>query len=129
MTKRFRRSLELFKAWEVKATTLKKLNDREEMDFSGFIGNLKTHEMKMKVREQRETTKKKAIAFKAIPATIDEEDSSEDSDEDFAMLIRKWARCFIKKEDKATFKEEDIKKDLKRKRRWVFTFIARRRAI
>ena len=34
------------KSWEVKATTLKDLNDREEMDFSGFIGTLKTHEMK-----------------------------------------------------------------------------------
>ena len=30
------------KASEVKATTLKTLNDCEEMDFSGFIGNLKT---------------------------------------------------------------------------------------
>ena len=37
------------KSWEVKATILKDLNDREEMKFSGFIGNLKTHEMKMKV--------------------------------------------------------------------------------
>ena len=44
----------LSKSWEVKATTLKELNDREEMDFSGFIGNLKTHEMEMKVREERE---------------------------------------------------------------------------
>ena len=31
------------KAWEVKTTNLKELNDREEMDFSNFIGNLKTH--------------------------------------------------------------------------------------
>ena len=30
------------KSWEVKVTTLKELNDREEMDFSGFIGNHKT---------------------------------------------------------------------------------------
>ena len=37
------------KAWEVKATTLREFNDREEMDFSGFIENLKTHEMEMKV--------------------------------------------------------------------------------
>ena len=46
------------KTWEVKATTLKKLNDHEEMDFSDFIGTLKTHEMKMKVREGREPTEK-----------------------------------------------------------------------
>ena len=47
------------KAWEVKATTLTELNDREKMDFSSFIRNLKTHEMKMKVREKWETPKKK----------------------------------------------------------------------
>ena len=70
--------------------TLKKLNDREEMDFSGFIENLKTHEMKMKVREERETPKKKAIPFKATPSSFDEEELSEDGDEDFAMLIRRW---------------------------------------
>ena len=40
------------KSWEVKAITFKELNDREEMDFSGFIGNLKIHKMKMKVREE-----------------------------------------------------------------------------
>ena len=42
----------LLKSWEVKTITLKELNDKEEMDFSGFIENLKTHEMKMKVREE-----------------------------------------------------------------------------
>ena len=84
----------------------------------------------MKVREEKETPKKKAITFKATTSTIDEEDSSEDEDEGFAMLIRKWAKCFIRREDKATFEEEDIKGDLKRRRRrWVLTFIARRRAI
>jgi len=58
----------LLKAWEVKATTLKELNDPEEMDFSRIIGNLKTHKMKMKTREGREPTKKKFIAFKATPS-------------------------------------------------------------
>ena len=38
----------LLKAWKVKATTLKELNDREEIDFSEFIGNLKTHKMEIK---------------------------------------------------------------------------------
>ena len=77
---------------KVKATTLKELNDREEMDFSSFIGNLKTHEMKMKVREEREALKKKALAFKAAPSSYDEEESLEDYDEDFALLIRKVGR-------------------------------------
>ena len=59
------------------ATTLKELNDHEEMDFSRFIGNLKTHKMEMKVREGREPTKKKSIDFKAIPFIEDQDDSSE----------------------------------------------------
>ena len=96
------------------------------MDFFEFIGTLKTHEMEMKVREERETPKKKAIAFKATPSTIDEENSSEDGDEDYAMLIRRVdKKKFIRREDKATFEDEDLKEDLKR-RRWVLTFIARR---
>jgi len=84
------------KSCEVKAITLKELNDREKMDFSGFIGILKTHEMKMNVREERETPKKKAIAFKATPSTFDE-DSSEDGDDDFAMLIRRVDKMLYKK--------------------------------
>ena len=92
-------------------TTLKELNDREKMDFSSFIGNLKTHEMEMKVREERETPKKKAIAFKATPSSFDEEESLEDSDKDFAMLITKVRKCFTRREDKATSEEEDIKED------------------
>jgi len=95
---------------------LKELNDKEEMNLSGFIKNLKTHEMEMKMREERETTKKKVTAFKAIPSTIDEEDSSEDGDEDFAMLIRRVGKMFARKEDKATSEEEDLKEDLKRRR-------------
>ena len=55
------------KAWEVKTIILKELNDREEMDFSGFIENLKTHEMELKLREERETPKKKMILSKLLP--------------------------------------------------------------
>ena len=51
----------------------------------------------MKVREERETPKKKAIAFKATPSTIDEEDISKNGDEDFAMLIRKVGKMLYKK--------------------------------
>ena len=91
------------KAWEVKVTTLKELNDREEMDFSDFIGNLKTHEKEIKVREERETPKKKAIAFKATPFTIDK-DSSKDDDEDFDMLIRKVNKMFYKKGKQSNFR-------------------------
>ena len=47
----------LLKSWEIKATTLKELNDKKEMNFTAFMGNLKTHEMEMKVREEREPKK------------------------------------------------------------------------
>ena len=41
------------KSWKVKATTLKELNDKEKIDFTTFMKNLKTHEIDMKVREDR----------------------------------------------------------------------------
>ena len=76
------------------------------MDFSDFIDNLKTHEMKIKVREERETPKKKALGFKATPYSYDEEDSSEDYDEDFAMLIKKVGKMFYKKGTQSNFRRE-----------------------
>ena len=88
----------------MKATTLKELNNREEMDFSGFIGNLKAHEMEMKVREEREPPKKKSVAFKSTPSSIEEEESSKDGDEDFAMLIRRVGKMLYKKGRQSNFR-------------------------
>ena len=59
--------------------------------------------MEMKVKEERETPKKKVIAFKATPLSFDEEESSEDGDEDFAMLIRKVSKMFYKKGRQSNF--------------------------
>ena len=39
-------------SWEIKATTLKKLNDKDEIKLISLIGNLKTHEMGKKAREE-----------------------------------------------------------------------------
>jgi len=39
-------------SWEVKATTLKELNDKEGMKLIGLIGNLKTYEMGRKGKEE-----------------------------------------------------------------------------
>ena len=80
------------------------INDQEEMDFSGFFRNLKTHEMEMKVRGEREPTKKKSIACKATPSSIEEGESSEDGDEDFTMLIRKVGRMFYMKGRQSNFR-------------------------
>ena len=101
-----------------------------EMDFFGFIGNLKTHKIEMKMREERETSKKKAIAFKATHSTIDEKDSSKDGDEDFAMLIRKVGKIFYKKERQSNFRREKYQGRFEKKEEeMVLTFIARRWAI
>jgi len=74
------------------------------MDFSSFIENLKTYEKEMKEREERETLKKKDIAFKTTPSSFDEEESSKDDDEDFAILIRKVDKMFYKKERQSNFR-------------------------
>jgi len=39
-------------SWEVTATTLKELNDKEEIELIGLIKNLKTHEMERKARKE-----------------------------------------------------------------------------
>ena len=56
-------------SWEVKVTTLKELNGKEEMELIGLIGNLKTHEMEIKAREEMAPLKKKAITFKSSSPT------------------------------------------------------------
>ena len=33
------------KSWKVKATTLKEFNDKDEIDFTGFMKNFKPYEM------------------------------------------------------------------------------------
>ena len=59
------RALQL--SWEVKATTLKELNDKEKMELIGLTGNLKTHKMERKAREEMAPQKKKVIASKPLP--------------------------------------------------------------
>ena len=97
MTKKIKKVIRaILKAWKVKTITLKELNDREEMDFPGFIGKLKTHEMEMKVCEGRKPPKKRTIAFKATPSIAEEEESI-DEEEDFAMPIRNVGKIFYRK--------------------------------
>ena len=42
----------LLPSLEVESTTLKELNDKEEMELLGLIGNLKAHEIERKAREE-----------------------------------------------------------------------------
>jgi len=107
----------LSKSWEVKATTLKELNDREEMDFSGLIGNLKTHEMEIKTWEEREPPKKKSIAFRASPSIMEEEDSmDENEEEDYVMLIRMVGKMFYNKVRNSNFRRSRQQGKFERKR-------------
>ena len=57
--------------------TLKELNDKEEMEFFALIGNLKSHEMERKVREEKAPRKRKIIAFKATPIISDDDEEDE----------------------------------------------------
>jgi len=50
-------------SWEVKA------NDKEKMELIGLIGNLKTHDMERKSREEMASLKKKELLSKALPPT------------------------------------------------------------
>ena len=73
---------------------MKKLNDKEEMNFTAFIDNLKTHEIKMKVREERESQKKQDVSFKITPSK-----SKKDKDDDKNLSERlKRVELFLYKQ-------------------------------
>ena len=77
-------------SWEVKPTTLKELNDKKEMELISLIGNLKTHEMERKDREEMVPQKKKVIAFKTTFTFSDEDD------EELSFLVKNVRRMYNK---------------------------------
>ena len=84
--------------WELKSTTLKELNDKEEMDFVGLVWNLKTHEMERKVREDKAPQKKKKVAFKATPTIFNEHDDfDQEDDEELSLLVKNLRKMFHKR--------------------------------
>ena len=82
--------------WEVKATTLKELNDSKKMDFTAFMSNLKTHEMEIKAREEQKPQKKKSVAFKISPGSSDDEEEPTE-EEIMSMIVKKVGWMFYKK--------------------------------
>ena len=80
-------------SWEVKATILKELNDKQEIKLIGHIGDLTTHEMERKSREEMAPQKKKMIAFKSTPSDNDEE---EEDDEELSLLVKNVRRMYNK---------------------------------
>ena len=69
---------------------MKELNDKEEMELIGLIGNLKTHEMERKAREEMAPSKKKVIAFKSYSTCSDEDD------EELSLLVKNVRRMYNK---------------------------------
>ena len=65
------------------------------MELIGLIGNLKTHEMERKAREETTPQKKKTISYKSTP-TISDDDEEEDDDEDLSLLVRNVRRMYNK---------------------------------
>ena len=45
-------------AWEIKAATLKELNDKDEMELISLIENLKTHQMEKRLEKKRRLKRK-----------------------------------------------------------------------
>ena len=54
------------KSWEVKATTLKELNNREEMDFSDFIENLKPMRWRWRFEKKENLQRRRPSHLKSL---------------------------------------------------------------
>jgi len=65
------------------------------MELIGLIGNLTTHEMERKVREEMAPQKKKTVASKSTPI-ISDDDEEEEDDEDLYLLVRNVRRMYNK---------------------------------
>ena len=62
------------------------------MDIISLIGNLKTHEMEKKAREEAAPTKKKSIAFKSS-STLEDDEEDEEEDEELSLLCATSKGC------------------------------------
>ena len=75
-------------SWKDKSTTLKGLNDKEEMELIGLIRNLKAHEIERKAREEKAPQKKRTLAFKFTPTISGDNDEDQENDEDLSLLVK-----------------------------------------
>ena len=91
------------------------------MGVTTFLENLKTHEMKMKVREDREPHKKIGIAFKAslrehkkknVAISTISDDGQED-DEELILLVKNMRRMYYKSERRSDPRRKGKMKALK----------------
>ena len=101
---------------------MKKLNDKEEMELIGLIGNLKTHEMERKVRKEKAPQKKKILPSNLLLPSlmktkkkmiISDGDEKEDDNKDLSLLIKNIRTMYTKAKFKNRRKwqsEEERKK-------------------
>jgi len=75
-----------------KINNFEELNDKEDIEFIGLIGNLKTHEMERKAREEKAPQKKKTLAFKSTPLNSNEDEDDQEDDEDLSLLVKNVRR-------------------------------------
>ena len=66
------------------------------MELIGLIGNLKTHEIERKAREEKTPLKKKSLAFKFTPIISDDEDDDQKDDDDLSFLVKNVRRIYNK---------------------------------
>ena len=80
------------------------------MDFSGFIENLKTHEMEMKVREERETPKKrKLLLSKLLPPPLTKIHLNMEM-KTLTYSLGEWAKCLKESKTKQLPKRKTSRK-------------------
>ena len=90
------------------------------MGLTAYIGNLKTHEIKIKAREDSEPQKKVGVAFKASPrkhkkksvATPTISDDEKEDDEELTLFVKNMRRMYHKVEGAKEKRQE--KKDKKK---------------
>ena len=91
------------------------------MSPTAYIGNLKTHEINIKAREDSEPQKKVGVAFKASPrkhkkksvATPTISDDEKEDDEELTLFVKNMRRMYHKVEGA---KEKNDKKRKTRRR-------------
>ena len=88
------------KSWEPKVTAIEESKDLNTLQLDELLGSLITYELKQKHNEEKDEAikvdvKKKGVALKSTQASVDDE-SSEEIDEDIAMLSRRIQR-FMKR--------------------------------
>nr|GEU56861.1 DUF4219 domain-containing protein/UBN2 domain-containing protein [Tanacetum cinerariifolium] len=116
--------------WRAKVTVIEESKDLTSLSLDEIIENLKVHEMIIKKDSKivKEKVERKSIALKAKKESSDEECSTSGSeDEEYAMAVRDFKKCFKRRgrfvrqsqNDKKTFQRSCDDKNDKNQRDFV----------